>query len=123
MPITGPSFIALQVRDVESSAAFYMNQLGLTRAEKSPPGAVVFETSPISFAVREPLPGLDLDSVAPWAGAGVALWLQSDDAKSLHDELVRAGVTVVSPPAPGPFGQMFTFSDPDGYRVTVHDHA
>jgi catechol-2,3-dioxygenase len=31
MPATGPDFISLQVRDLESSAAFYERYLGLTR--------------------------------------------------------------------------------------------
>lgn len=123
MSVTGPDFIALQVRDVERAASFYETRLGLRRAPASPPGAVVFATSPASFAVREPLPGLDLDVVQPRPGAGVALWLHSTDAQGLHDALVAAGVSIVTPPADGPFGCTFTFSDPDGYAVTVHDKA
>lgn len=123
MTVTGPDFIALQVGDVERSATFYETRLGLRRAPASPPGAVVFTTTPIAFAVRTPLPGFDPEAARPWAGAGVALWLQSDDTATLHDELAAAGVPIVAPPTPGPFGLMFTFSDPDGYRVTVHDPA
>src|SRR5690606_40719149 len=44
MTVTGPDFLALQVRDLEASAAFYETHLGLTRAPASPPGAVVFQT-------------------------------------------------------------------------------
>ena len=62
MAVTGLDFVALQVRDVEQSATFYEKQLGLTRAPFAPPGAVVFTTTPIPFAVREPLPGVDLTS-------------------------------------------------------------
>ncbi len=57
MTVTGPDFIALQVSDLERSAEFYENALGLRRAPASPPGAVLFATTPIPFAVREPLPG------------------------------------------------------------------
>ena len=64
MTVTGPDFIALQVSDLERSAEFYENALGLRRAPASPPGAVLFTTTPIPFAVREPLPGVDL-SEAP----------------------------------------------------------
>jgi predicted enzyme related to lactoylglutathione lyase len=121
MTITGPDFVALQVRDLERSAAFYETRLGLRRAPASPPGAVVFATEPIPFAVRDPLPGLELEAVHPRPGAGIALWLHADDAQALHDELATAGVSIVAAPADGPFGRMFTFTDPDGYAVTIHD--
>ena len=121
--VTGPDFISLQVRDLEASAAFYETHLGLRRAPVSPPHAVVFATSPIALAVREPVPGLDLDAVTPRPGAGVALWLHADDAQALHDGLAGAGVPVLSAPVDGPFGRTFTFADPDGYAVTVHDRA
>jgi hypothetical protein len=55
MPATGPDFISLQVRDLESSAAFYEQYLGLVRNPAGPPHAVVFDTKPVAFAVRDPL--------------------------------------------------------------------
>ena len=103
MAVTGLDFVALQVRDVEQSATFYEKQLGLTRAPFAPPGAVVFTTTPIPFAVREPLPGVDLNEV-PQPGVGVALWLYCDAVVALHESLVAAGVEVVHAPEPGPFG-------------------
>jgi predicted enzyme related to lactoylglutathione lyase len=120
--VTGPDFIALQVRDLDAAAAFYETHLGLRRAPTSPPGAVVFTTTPTSFAVRTPLPGVDLDA-APRPGLGVALWLHADDAEGLHDRLTSAGVPILAAPVNGPFGVTFTFEDPDGYAVTVHDRA
>ena len=123
MPITGPDFIALQVRDVEAAARFYEERLGLRRAPASPPGAVVFATQPVAFAVRSPLPGTDLDAVRPRPGAGVALWLAADDAQAVHDDLAAAGVTVLAPPVDSPFGRTFTFADVDGYAITVHGGA
>lgn len=122
MTVTGPDFIALQVRDVQRSADFYETRLGLHRAPAAPPGAVVFATSPIPFAVREPLPGVDLDQV-PRPGLGVALWMFCDEVQALHDSLTEAGTTILSAPTPSPFGLTFTFADPDGYAVTVHDKA
>ena len=117
--VTGPSFLALQVRDVGASAAFYETRLGLARAPQSPPGAVVFTTSPIAFAVRSPSPGTDLDS-GP-VGLGVALWMATDDAQSLHDRLAADGVPILVAPFQGPFGLTFVFGDPDGYAVTIHN--
>jgi len=117
--VTGPDFLALQVRDLERAAAFYEQRLGLRRAAGQPPGAVVFATEPIAFAVREPLPGTDLDSGPP--GLGVALWLRCDDGQALHDQLVAQDVPILTEPFDGPFGRTFALRDPDGYAVTIHD--
>ena len=116
--VWGPDFVALQVRDLEASGSFYEERLGLKRASQSPPGAVVFQTEPIPFAVREPT--VDLDAVES-LGWGVALWLRADDAQKLHDSLSGSGVKIVHEPFDGPFGRTFSFLDPDGYVVTVHD--
>lgn len=118
--VTGPDFIALQVRDLDRSTTFYTEQLGLRPAPVSPPGAVVFVTAPIPFAVREPL--VDLDAV-PRLGWGVALWLAADDAQGIHDRLVGSGVQITQPPSAGPFGPQFSFVDPDGYPITIHQPA
>src|SRR5215467_9918396 len=77
--ISGPDFLSIQVRDLQRSAGFYERELGLQPMAGSPPGVVAFQTSPIPFAVREPLPGTDLD-VGP-AGLGVLLSLRADDAQ------------------------------------------
>lgn len=117
MAVQGPDFIALQVRNLEASTAFYTDVLGLTPAPASPPHAVVFATQPIPFAVREP--AVDLDAVAK-LGWGVALWLKADNPQVLHDGLKAAGVPILAEPIDGPFGRTFTFADPDGYAVTIH---
>ncbi len=117
MRAIGPDFIALQVSDLEVSAAFYSEQLGLERAAQSPPGAVVFATTPVPFALREA--AVDLKALER-PGWGVALWLKADDPQALHDRLVHAGARVVTEPFDGPFGRTFVFADPDGYAVTIH---
>ena len=118
--MTGPSFISLQVRDIDRSAAFYEEHLSLTR-QAGPPHAVVFDTEPAAFAVRGPMPGVDLD--AGPLGVGVGLWMHAPDTQGIHDAMVEAGVEISSPPIDGPFGRTFTFADPDGYHVTLHDRA
>ncbi|MER6689489.1 VOC family protein [Streptomyces minutiscleroticus] len=117
--VEGPDFIALQVRDVPAAAAFFEDNLGLRRAPGGPANAVVFATAPIPFAVREPLPGVDLDDAAR-PGLGVALWLRTDDAPTLRERLVAAGTQDVTPLQDTPFGPAFTFTGPEGYRLTVH---
>lgn len=120
MAVTGPDFIALHVRDLEKAALFYEQVVGLTRAPFSPPHAVVFDTQP-TFAVRDPGPGVDLDS--GHVGLGVALWLHDPEAVTLHATVVAAGAVVIQEPFEGPFGTTFVFQDLDGYLVTVHDRA
>ena len=111
------------MRDLERAAEFYETRLGLNRTPIAPPGAVVFDTQPASFAVREPLPGVDLDAARPNPGIGVALWLHADDAQALHDRLAADGVPITVAPFDSPFGRTFTFADPDGYAITIHDQA
>ena len=122
MPVTGPDFISLQASDLDASQAFYEQYLGLVRSPTGPPHAVVFDTAPIAFALRDVVPGTDLASVSrPGLGAGI--WLHATDVQAIHDALAADGHTVVSAPVDGPFGRTFTFADPDGYHVTLHDRA
>lgn len=116
MTLSGPDFMSLQVDDLERAERFYMEVIGLTRAEKKPE-AVVFATQPIPFAVRSPLTPLPEPSER---AQGVSLWFYTA-APALHARLSEAGVTIVQPLTDGPFGRMFTFVDPDGYRITAHD--
>jgi catechol 2,3-dioxygenase-like lactoylglutathione lyase family enzyme len=122
MPVTGPDFISLQVRDLAASQAFYETYLGLVRSPAGPPHAVVFTTTPIAFAVRDLAPGTDLDGV-PQPGIGAAVWLHATDVQSIHDALAADGHRIIAAPIDGPFGRTFTFADPDGYHVTLHDRA
>lgn len=122
MPVTGPDFISLQTRDLNASQAFYERYLGLVRSPAGPPHAVVFDTAPIAFALRDVLPDTDLAGAAQ-PGIGVALWMHATDVQSIHDALVADGHTIVAAPIDGPFGRAFTFADPDGYHVTLHDRA
>lgn len=122
MPVTGPDFVSLQTRDLDVSQAFYEQYLGLVRSSVGPPHAVVFETKPIAFALRERVPGTDLESVAQ-PGIGAAIWLHATGVQEIHDALVADGHLIVSEPIDGPFGRTFTFADPDGYQITLHDRA
>jgi predicted enzyme related to lactoylglutathione lyase len=115
--IIGPDFLGLQVRNLEASRTFYTEQLGLEIAPGSPPNAVVFATSPIPFAIREPVVNLDEVQRLGW---GVVLWLKADHADELCASLEAHGVPIVQQPFAGPFGRTFSFVDPDGYTITVH---
>lgn len=122
MAVTGPDFISLQSRDLDVARAFYENYLGLVRSTSGPPHAVVFETSPIAFALREEVPGTDLSS-AKKPGVGISVWLHATDVQAIHDALVADEQPIVTAPIDGPFGRTFTLRDPDGYEITLHDRA
>ncbi|WP_019137720.1 VOC family protein [Cellulomonas massiliensis] len=117
----GPDFVSFQVRDLAASADFYERLVGLTRLPAPNPQAAVFSRGGTSFAVRAPLPGVDLD--AGPLGLGVGVWFHDPDAGALHARLVEHGVTVTQEPAEGPFGTTFAFRDPDGYEVTIHSRG
>lgn len=117
-PLIGPDFISLQVADIEAARAFYTEIVGLMPAPFAPPGAVVFDTKPIPFAVRTPV--VDLDIARP-LGHGIALWFGCNDADALHDHLHAKGVTIAFAPKDGPFGRYFAFEDPFGYTITAHN--
>ena len=122
MAVTGPDFLSLQTRDLDRAAAFYKEYLGLVESPAGPPHAVVFQTQPIAFALRDLVPGVDLDAV-PQPGIGAAIWLHATDTQAVHDALVADGHTIVSAPVDGPFGRTFTFADLDGYQITLHDRG
>ena len=77
--LIGPDFISLQVRDLEASKLFYTKHLSLSLVDRTPPGAVLFDTTPIPFAIRTPT--IDL-SASERLGWGVSIWLACDDADS-----------------------------------------
>lgn len=115
--LIGPSFLALQVRDIEASKAFYVDKVGLKALPQHHPGAVIFSTRPVPFAIRTPIVDLDATDKLGW---GVSLWIAATDADAVHDQLVKAGVSIVLAPTDGPFGRFFAFRDLDGYTITVH---
>lgn len=124
-PTTGPDFVSFQVRDIDYSATFYADLIGLSRIPAPNPDAVVFSTGPDStaFAVRRPFPGVDLDAATPAPGYGIGVWFHSADPATVHERVLAAGATVVQEPFDGPFGSQFAVVDPDGYTVTVHGDA
>lgn len=115
--LIGPDFIGIQVDDIEAARVFYAEVVGLRPAAISPPGAVVFDTKPIPFAVRTAVVDLSATDRLGW---GIAIWFGCDDADALHDHLAAEGIEVEFAPKDGPFGRYFAFHDPFGYSITAH---
>ena len=116
--IKGPDFITLLVGDLERSRRFYADTLGFTPSPETRPNAVAFSAQPISFAIRK----RPQDAAASAQGnGGILLWFKTDSAPVVCNHLKSAGVRIIHDITKGPFGNMFTFCDPDGYQITVHD--
>lgn len=118
--LIGPDFIGIQTEELDAARAFYTDVVGLKVAAQSPPGAVVFDTKPIPFAVRTPL--VELKQTGE-LGQGVAIWFGCDDADALHEHLRKNGTPIAFAPKDGPFGRYFAFCDPFGYTITAHTVA
>ena len=116
--IIGPDFIALEVRDLNASRKFYTEKLGLGTSPETRPEITVFDTKPIALAIRQARVNLNEVKRLGW---GVGLWLKCDDADRVAAKLEAAGVTITLKPQTGVVGRQFSFSDPDGYIITVHD--
>ena len=57
------------------------------------------------------------------SSAGIGLQGDHHAAQQATSVAVAVAVAVVAEPIDGPFGRTFTFADPDGYHVTLHDRA
>jgi catechol 2,3-dioxygenase-like lactoylglutathione lyase family enzyme len=116
--LLGPDFITLLVRDIEVSRQFYSEVLGFKPSPEVQPNAVAFAAKPIGFAVRKST--IDLEKV-PNPGVGILLWFHADNAAEFCKYLKEQKVPIETDITESPFGKMFTFRDPDGYLITVHD--
>lgn len=116
--IIGPDFITLLVRDLERSRRFYTDVLKFKPSPEVRPNAAAFSAEPISFAIRQT--SQDLDKISQISG-GIILWFKADDSTAIRDQLETAGVPIVQDITESPFGKTFTFRDPDGYLISVHD--
>lgn len=116
--ILGLDFITLLVRDLDASHHFYSEVLGLKESPEKQPNAFAFATQPCAFAIRKSPDAADSSSDP---GQGVIIWFRTDDAVLLHTRLKEQAAPITKDLADNPFGKTFTFRDPDGYLITVHD--
>lgn len=115
--ISGPDFITLLVRDLEASHDFYKEKIGLPESSERHPNAYAFETEPCGLAIRR---SADARTTAN-PGHGIIVWFRASDATAAYHRLKERGVPIAEELQKGPFGMTFSFRDPDGYVLTVHD--
>ncbi len=115
--ISGPDFITLLVSNLEASYKFYKEKLGLPESPEKQPNAYAFATTPCAMAIRQSPDRIKIDN----PGQGIIVWLRTSDATALHSDLKKQGVPIVEDLRKSPFGMTFSFGDPDGYIMAVHD--
>jgi predicted enzyme related to lactoylglutathione lyase len=115
--ISGLDFVTLLVSNLEASYRFYKEQIGFNESSEKRPNAHAFATKPCPFAIRQSPESRKIEN----PGQGIILWLRASDSTALHEELKRRGVPIVEDLRTSPFGMRFSFKDPDGYVMTVHD--
>ncbi len=116
--IDGPDFITLLVSDLERSYRFYKDQIKLPESSEQQPNAHAFHTQPCGMAIRQSTGGLSSNNNP---GQGVIIWLHTPDASKLYAEMKEQGIPIVEELRKSPFGMTFSFRDPDGYVLSVHD--
>jgi len=117
--ISGPDFITLLVSDLEASHTFYKEKIGLPESSERQPNAHAFATKPCGLAIRQ---SEDM-AKADRPGRGVIVWLRTADATALYSDLQSRGVPIAENLRKSPFGMTFSFKDPDGYILAVHDRG
>ncbi len=115
--IAGVDFVTLLVENLATSYEFYKVKLGLTESSEQRPNAHAFSMRPVSMAIRQAPDGWRNQN----PGQGIIVWLRTQDATALHRELKERGVPIAEELRNSPFGMTFSFRDPDGYVLTVHD--
>ena len=116
--IAGPDFITLLVSDLEKSYKFYKNQIGLRDSPEKQPNAYAFDTKPCGLAIRKASDGAPKNENP---GQGIVIFLRTSDATAVHAGLKERAVPIVEALRKSPFGMTFSFRDPDGYVMVVHD--
>jgi predicted enzyme related to lactoylglutathione lyase len=115
--ISGPDFITILVSDLATSYNFYTEKCGLIESSEKRPNAHAFVTKPCGFAIRQIADNRKIDN----PGQGIIIWWRTSDAPDLYSELKARAVPIVEDLQKSPFGMTFSFKDPDGYIITVHD--
>jgi catechol 2,3-dioxygenase-like lactoylglutathione lyase family enzyme len=113
--VSGPDFITLLVADLDASLRFYKDKIGLKASGEKLPHAHSFDTKPCGLAIRQ-----SSEKVAI-PGQGVLIWLRTTDSAALCKTLKERAVPIVKDLQDGPFGKTFSFQDPDGHVLSVHD--
>jgi catechol 2,3-dioxygenase-like lactoylglutathione lyase family enzyme len=120
------TLVAVIVRDYDRAIGFFVNVLGFELSEDEP--SLTNDGRPKRWVVVRPPGGqtgillarADGERQAAAVGeqfAGrVGLFLRVDDFDATYSRLLAAGIEIVRPPRPEPYGRVTVFRDPEGNR-------
>ncbi len=113
------SFVILYVVKPQASAAFYAGLFSMPVRESSPGFAMLPLRDGVMlglWAAHDVKP----EVAAQPGGSEIAFTVAgASDARALHEDWVRRGLTIAQAPVQLDFGFTFVALDPDGHRIRV----
>lgn len=105
--------LLLQTRDLEAAEAFYIGFLGFKVRKREP----FHDGRPLTTTEE----GLGLTNGARGEAGGVVehIAFKTSDIRELAERAEAAGIQVLKPPGPGPYGLTVYLADPDGNRIEL----
>jgi catechol 2,3-dioxygenase-like lactoylglutathione lyase family enzyme len=128
-PQSGSAFQAIRaidytvifVRDMAAMRSFYEDTIGFPLLRELSPGWIEYRVGGNTLALARPsLTAADAPMPDGSASLQLAFKVSAPDVDRCADELVRLGVTLISPPTDQAFGhRTLFFRDPDGNLLEV----
>jgi catechol 2,3-dioxygenase-like lactoylglutathione lyase family enzyme len=115
-------YTVIFVRDMAAMRRFYEDVIGLALQRELSPDWLEYQLGANTLALARPsLTASDAPVPAGSASLQLAFKVSAADVDACADELVRAGVALVSPPTNHAFGhRTLFFRDPDGNLLEVY---
>jgi catechol 2,3-dioxygenase-like lactoylglutathione lyase family enzyme len=115
-------YTVIFVRDMAAMRRFYEDVLGLELQRELSPNWLEYQLGGNTLALARPsLTAADAPTPAGSAALQLAFKVPAADVDASAEELVRAGVALVSPPTDHAFGhRTLFFRDPDGNLLEVY---
>lgn len=117
--VKSANYIALIVEDVDKTATFYKEKLGMkTNDELTVSGkhAIFQLEGGAMFALQGAIEAKDGSAI----NQSIAVALAVDDADSCYAELKKQGVELIDEPNDMPYGRTFLMRAPDGQVLRIY---